>query len=76
MANAFGIHHDPEYFKDPFVFHPERWIENPNLPFLTFGMGIRSCFGKKLAHLELRLMLYVLLKVCNFWDTHSFQNTN
>ena len=31
--------------------------------FLTFGSGKRSCFGRKLALLEIKYMIYYLLKV-------------
>mgnify|MGYP005996649475 CR=1 FL=1 len=54
----------PKHFQDPEKFIPERWLEEPNAPFLTFGLGKRSCFGRKLALVEIKLMLYYLLKVC------------
>lgn len=50
-----GNHYSPRYFKDPYVFRPERWEkECDNLPpyvFLGFGGGPKSCIGKQLAHL-------------------------
>ena len=55
-------------------FKPERWLKNkadgegeifdPNAgPVLTFGTGIRGCFGRRLAYLELRIVLVLL-----FWN--------
>lgn len=65
---------DPE---DMEVFRPERWLReagegdgdgdgrvtfDPQAgPFLTFSLGPRGCFGRKLAYLEMRLMLTLLL---------------
>jgi cytochrome P450 len=55
-----------EYFKDPFVFEPERWAEaNPNLhpyAFLPFSSGARTCLGNNLSLMESKIVLAVLLK--------------
>ena len=46
-------HFDSKYFKDPFVFRPERWeSECDNLPpyvHMGFSGGPRTCIGKQLA---------------------------
>ena len=44
------------------IFDPERWMVNASFdpdagPSLPFSIGPRSCFGKKLATLELRLAI-------------------
>lgn len=56
-------------------FRPERWLipsdENPGEmvfdsaagPQLAFGLGVRACFGRRLAYLELRLLTGML-----FWN--------
>ncbi|CAG9974932.1 unnamed protein product [Clonostachys byssicola] len=57
---------------NPGAFFPERWLErdadsgelsfNPQAgPTLPFGLGLRGCFGRKLAYLELRLMITLLV---------------
>ncbi|WQF79480.1 Putative cytochrome P450 [Colletotrichum destructivum] len=53
------------------AFRPERWLAADGIEFdatagpqLSFGLGGRSCFGKKLAYLELRII--VTLIVWNF----------
>jgi cytochrome P450 len=53
------------------LFKPERWIEKDekNLdifnatkgPMLSFGGGTRGCFGRRLAYLELRVVLILLV---------------
>ncbi|KAK6063588.1 cytochrome P450 monooxygenase [Seiridium cupressi] len=50
-------------------FKPERWIRDTMFdpgagPQLAFGLGLRACFGKRLAYLNMR-MVFVLL-VWNF----------
>ena len=53
------------------AFDPDRWLShdekgaevyNPRAgPQLAFGLGPRSCFGKKLAYVEMRIMLVLIL---------------
>lgn len=53
------------------AFKPERWLVNDGNEFdaasgpqLAFSLGTRSCFGKRLAYLQLRIL--VTLIVWNF----------
>ena len=55
--NAWACNMDPIIHKDPFVFRPERWIEQPELPLFTYGLGYRMCVGSTLANRELYLLL-------------------
>ncbi|KAL4806041.1 cytochrome P450 [Aspergillus unguis] len=72
-GHQYTLGHHPDYFTDPESFHPERWLPtdhplynpcyaNDNLdaskPFL---IGPRTCLGKNLAYLELRLILTKLV---------------
>ncbi|KAK5640777.1 hypothetical protein RI129_009324 [Pyrocoelia pectoralis] len=52
IVPAYGLHTDPKYFKDPYVFNPERFMgENKDSivrgTYLPFGDGPRNCHGKK-----------------------------
>ncbi len=67
-VNMYTIHHNEEYFPEPFVFKPERWLgentteevkarETLRDAFSPFGIGSRSCIGKVMAYMELNLTL-------------------
>ncbi|KAJ5400327.1 hypothetical protein N7465_010816 [Penicillium sp. CMV-2018d] len=61
--SPMDVHMNPDCFKDPYVFRPERWIENPKLSkdFLGFGRGSRNCLDRMaLARRELSLTLATL----------------
>ncbi|KAJ4250327.1 hypothetical protein NW757_007160 [Fusarium falciforme] len=68
---SYCMHHNPEYFPEPFKFQPERWIVDENgttgasaerlalaqSAFMPFSAGPRGCVGKNLAYLEMNLVL-------------------
>jgi len=58
LQNVVAVHqwatyHNDEHFKDPFTFHPERWLGDPAFAtdnkeaFQPFHLGARNCLGKK-----------------------------
>ncbi|KAL0935886.1 branched-chain-amino-acid aminotransferase [Colletotrichum truncatum] len=73
---VFSIHHDKEYFPDPFSFQPERWIVGETLAngtvitpeflkysssaFMAFSAGTRGCIGKPLAYLQISILFATL----------------
>ena len=66
----YGLHHDPQYFKDPDNFDPERFIDpdtgknrEPH-GFLPFGSGPRFCIGQRFALMEVKLAIFYLLAKC------------
>lgn len=52
---------DYDTWEDPFDFRPERWIEQPEAPLFTFGIGHRMCVGMQLAYRELYLLFLRVL---------------
>lgn len=52
---------DKDLWDDPDVFRPERWLEKPDAPLFTFGLGYRMCAGHLLAMRELYLIFMRLI---------------
>lgn len=60
------VSRDPTTFPDPESFRPHRWLRKnkagvPGVqhPFgsVPFGYGVRSCLGRRIAELEMQLLL-------------------
>lgn len=55
--SQYAVHHNPQYFPDPFKFDPMRWTQEekskrPKLSYFPFGAGPRACIGEALAWFE------------------------
>ncbi|KAI2602053.1 3-hydroxyphenylacetate 6 hydroxylase [Hypoxylon sp. NC1633] len=59
--NAWACNHDPELWSDPDEFIPERWLEKPDAPLFTFGLGYRMCSAHLLATREIYIIFMRLL---------------
>jgi cytochrome P450 len=62
-----GMHYDPELFENPEVFDPDRFSsENKSKirfgTFMPFGLGGRQCVGMGIAKLEVKVLLFHLLR--------------
>uniref|UniRef100_A0A3Q2T0Y4 Cytochrome P450, family 27, subfamily B, polypeptide 1 n=1 Tax=Fundulus heteroclitus TaxID=8078 RepID=A0A3Q2T0Y4_FUNHE len=61
----FATSRDPAVFQNPDDFHPHRWFskDEAHHPYasLPFGVGKRSCIGRRIAELELYLALSRIL---------------
>jgi cytochrome P450 len=67
-VTIFPIHHNEEYFPEPFAFRPERWLEaDPDTykrmtsAFMAFSSGPRACAGKAMGYLEVTLVVAHIL---------------
>ncbi|TRY59297.1 hypothetical protein DNTS_016372 [Danionella cerebrum] len=65
----YAVSYDEKIFPDPFTFLPQRWIREKQKqiaqhPFgsVPFGFGIRACLGRRVAELEMYLLLSQLIK--------------
>ncbi|KAI1349445.1 cytochrome P450 [Xylaria sp. FL0043] len=74
-VNIYTLHHNPEYFPNPYTFKPERWLgydekEKCRMKdaFAPFQIGYRGCAGKPMAYLEASL---VIAKLFWYFDFES-----
>ncbi|TFK45830.1 cytochrome P450 [Heliocybe sulcata] len=64
---TYVLHRDPRCFPRPDEFIPQRWSSEPDLAlrkdaFNPFSAGTYSCAGKQLAMLELRIVVFMMVK--------------
>ncbi|KAI1093471.1 cytochrome P450 [Rostrohypoxylon terebratum] len=79
-VGVYALHHNEDYFPDPFIYKPERWLEAADKieegapgsrramldAFAPFSVGARACGGKAMAYLEINLLLAKLLWYFDF----------
>jgi cytochrome P450 len=60
------IHHDPQHWKDPDTFDPDRWVPETSHAmrssacYVPFGWSPRGCIGASLGTTQLMLLCYLL----------------
>ncbi|XP_038054941.1 steroid 17-alpha-hydroxylase/17,20 lyase-like [Patiria miniata] len=67
FCNLWWVHHNPKYWKEPFSFRPERFLDKDGkvftpTSFMAFSVGRRVCLGKNLAMMELFMFLGGILQ--------------
>ena len=60
----YALHHDEEYYPEPFLYRPERWLAEEGSEaatarsaFCAFSTGPRGCVGKTMAYHELLIVM-------------------
>ncbi|XP_037045357.1 probable cytochrome P450 6a13 [Bradysia coprophila] len=71
MIPIYQIHHDEQYWKDPYTFNPDRFTteeiaKRPNLAFLPFGEGPRNCIGMRFALVNVKFAVATMVKNFKF----------
>jgi hypothetical protein len=63
---TYLIHHDPEIYRDPYAFRPERFLDEPPgaYTWTPFGGGRRRCLGASFAMTEMKVVLRSVLGGC------------
>jgi len=67
----YGLQHDPDYFKEPEKFDPDRFCGEQKKDSLNcgayfpFGLGPRMCIGNRFALLETKVLLFHVLARCD-----------
>ncbi|KAG8627960.1 hypothetical protein KVT40_003833 [Elsinoe batatas] len=64
-TSAWTVTHNENYFKDPYCFVPERWLdsnsEDVREASQPFSLGPRGCIGRNFAMVEANLILATIL---------------
>jgi cytochrome P450 len=63
LADAQGVHADPQLYPEPEAFRPDRFLAAPpdSYAYIPFGGGAHRCLGAALATLELELFIEALV---------------
>ncbi|KAL4243493.1 cytochrome P450 family protein [Abortiporus biennis] len=62
VGDMVAVHHDPYTFHDPESWIPSRWYDVPEHAISMFGVGPRSCIGKKFSLVETVTFLVAMLR--------------
>uniref|UniRef100_H0W238 steroid 11beta-monooxygenase n=1 Tax=Cavia porcellus TaxID=10141 RepID=H0W238_CAVPO len=55
----YSMGRNPAMFLSPELYNPQRWLDNrQTFHHLAFGFGVRQCLGRRLAEVEMLLLLH------------------
>ncbi|XP_047417735.1 cytochrome P450 11B2, mitochondrial-like isoform X1 [Sciurus carolinensis] len=59
----YSMGRNPALFPSPECYNPQRWLDSrQSFRHLAFGFGVRQCLGRRLAEVEMLLLLHHVLK--------------
>jgi len=90
IISTWFAHHNPDFWKDPYTFNPDRWISShfrqqlkwDTKNFCPFGQGNRACSGNLYALVVLKAALAAFVQFSEFftdktsWIDDFFFGTN
>jgi cytochrome P450 len=69
VPNTYLLHHDRALYPDPYLFSPERWLQDDGkvrkpgtYEWIPFGGGRRRCLGASFALLEMKIVLRAVVR--------------
>jgi len=73
----FYNHFNPQYFKDPDTFNPDRWLEKDKsidpYAYIPFSAGPKTCIGQHLANNEVKVILAELITMYDFHIQEGYE---
>ncbi|CAK8696252.1 unnamed protein product [Clavelina lepadiformis] len=71
LVNLWAVHNDPDYWDEPEIFKPERFIDDQgrfvkSSHVIPFSLGPRHCLGEQLAQMEIFIFLVSLIQNFEF----------
>ncbi|KAL4890136.1 cytochrome P450 [Aspergillus ambiguus] len=78
-TSIYAIQRNPEYFPQPHVYLPERWLtadkSHANAAFIPFSVGSRACIGKTMAMSELQTTIALFIWTFDFRLPDGYDGT-
>ncbi|XP_077512103.1 cytochrome P450 4V2-like [Amblyomma americanum] len=67
FINMYSLHRNPEYYKDPDMYIPERFLtpevrNRHPFSYIPFSGGPKNCLGQRFAHMEAKTLLAKVLR--------------
>ncbi|EDW87740.1 probable cytochrome P450 4d21 [Drosophila yakuba] len=67
LLMPYYVYRDAEYFPDPLVFKPERWLDMKAssyapLAYIPFSSGPKNCIGQKFANLQMKALISKVIR--------------
>lgn len=63
----YTVHRHSEFWDQPEIFDPDRFLDPPPPAYIPFGLGPRVCIGREFSLMEARIVAAALLKRFRFF---------